>query len=510
MGSLSLSYPALSGDTIENQIFSIKSYLYQLTDQLNLADWSAQKVLEEIGTAVDFPEETAEGVETESKIQEYASIKSLIIKTADYAAANSEEFKLSLRSDYVAISDFGEYFETATVDIDGNSVGITQLYSYSAGIRNDMDDVNIHTQTYIKTGLLYYDGVVPVYGVGVGNVGTTVDANGEKVLDRNNLLGTYTADEIAFWYGGSKKAYINATSVYFPSATITGGSINIGNGTFSVSSSGAMTATSANIRGSITATTLDVSNAYIHGDISASNISGGTLNCDQIYIQGLNVTDSMISSLSCSKLYGSLMSSLFAASTIGANCLSGGSCGNYITFNNMYHGGGTLGSGLYVTSSSGNYAYITTSYSSPAFSASGGSGSGTTTIYNMIRAGIWWAQNEGSDIRVKHAVEDLDDRYSAFFDGLKPKRFIYDWDTSGSYRLGFIAQDVRKALESSGLTMQDFGALQVENEGEYTERYYLTKDGMIALNTMEIQKIKERVASLEAALFSLMGGKKGG
>ena len=58
--------------------------------------------------------------------------------------------------------------------------------------------------------------------------------------------------------------------------------------------------------------------------------------------------------------------------------------------------------------------------------------------------------------------------------------------------------------------MQDFGALQVENEGEYTERYYLTKDGMIALNTMEIQKIKERVASLEAALFSLMGGKKGG
>lgn len=172
MGSLSLSYPALSGDTIENQIFSIKSYLYQLTDQLNLADWSAQKVLEEIGTAVDFPEETAEGVETESKMQEYASIKSLIIKTADYAAANSEEFKLSLRSDYVAISDFGEYFETATVDINGNSVGITQLYSYSAGIRNDMDDVNIHTQTYIKTGLLYYDGVVPVYGVGVGNVGT--------------------------------------------------------------------------------------------------------------------------------------------------------------------------------------------------------------------------------------------------------------------------------------------------------------------------------------------------
>ena len=148
MGSLAISYPSLTGDTVENQIFSIKSYLYQLTDQLNLADWSAQKVLEDIEQAIDFePSGSGSEVETEQKLSEYASIKSLIIKTADYASANSEEFKLSLRSDYVAISDFGEYFETATVDINGNSVGINQLYSYTAGIRNDMDDVNINTST---------------------------------------------------------------------------------------------------------------------------------------------------------------------------------------------------------------------------------------------------------------------------------------------------------------------------------------------------------------------------
>ena len=497
MGSLAISYPSLTGDTVENQIFSIKSYLYQLTDQLNLADWSAQKVLEDIEQAIDFePSGSGSEVETEQKLSEYASIKSLIIKTADYASANSEEFKLSLRSDYVAISDFGEYFETATVDINGNSVGITQLYSYTAGIRNDMNDVNINSSTYIKTGLLYYDGVLPIYGVGVGDVATTVDANGETVLDRSNLLATFTASEIAFWSNGNKLAYITPTAVYFPAAHITGGSISIGS-RFSVNSSGTLTATNANISGSITATSLDVSNAYISGDISASNISGGTLDCDNIYIRGLNVTDAMIDSLSCSKLYGTLASGRFAASTIGANCLSGGSCGNYITFNNMYHGGGTLASGLYVASASGNYAQITTNLSSPAFRASGGSGSSVTPIYNMIRAGVWWAQNEGSDARIKHAIEEMDDRYDAFFDGLRPTRFIYDEDTSGKYRLGFIAQEVRSSLENAGLTMMDFGALQLENEGKYNERYYLSKDGMIALNTWEIQKLKARVAALE-------------
>jgi len=499
MGSLSISYPAIGGDATQ-QLYAVKSYLYQLTDQLNLADWSAYKILSDIGSAIDANESGEKDEETKGRLQEAAALKSLIIKTADYAAANSETFKFSLRSDFVAISDFGKYFEEAEVEIEGTAVGITQLYSYSSGIRSDMEDVNVGVNTYIKTGLLYYDDIVPVYGVGVGNLATTVTSGGEKVLDRTNLMATFTAEEIAFWSGGSKRAYITPSSVYFPSAVITGGSINIGGGNFQVSSTGQLTATGANITGAITATSLDISRAYISGTLSASMISGGVLNCDTIYIQGLDVTDSMISSLSCSKLTDTLSAARFAASTIGAGCLSGGTCSNYITLSYCNHSGGNLGSGLTIVGSAGYTAQFTNSYSHPALYASTSGGSVTCRLYYMGRAGTTWESENNSDIRIKHAVENLDSRYETFFDNLIPRRFIYDSDTAGLYRTGFVAQEVHGALEAAGLSLSDFGELTLENPGEWSERYYLEKRGMVALNTWEIQKLKERVAALEAAL----------
>ena len=39
------------------------------------------------------------------------NIRSLIIKTADYAVSNSEEFKKLIKSEYSAASDFGELAE---------------------------------------------------------------------------------------------------------------------------------------------------------------------------------------------------------------------------------------------------------------------------------------------------------------------------------------------------------------------------------------------------------------
>lgn len=491
MGSLSISYPAIGGDATQ-QMYAVKSYLYQLTDQLNLADWSAHKILSDIGSAIDASESSEKDEETKGRLQEAAALKSLIIKTADYAAANSETFKMSLRSDYVAVSDFGKYFEDAEVEIEGTAVGISQLYSYSSGIRSDMEDVNVGVNTYIKTGLLYYDDIVPVYGVGVGNLATTVTSGGEKILDRTNLMATFTAEEIAFWAGGNKRAYITPTSVYFPSAEISGGSINIGNGRFKVDSAGNLSATGASITGAITATSLDIRYANISGSLSADMISGGTLDCDTIYVQGLDVTDSMISSVSCDKLTDTLAAARFAASTIGAGCLSGGTCSNYLIFTDCNHRGGNLGTGL--TFASGD-AGITSS-PLPGLWAD----SYQCSIYSICRAGIWWDREVNSDARVKHAIEDLDAKYEALFDALRPCRFIYDSDTSGTYQVGYVAQEVRQALENAGLTMREFGALTVDNEDEWNERYHLSKMGMVPLHTMEIQKLKARVAKLEAAL----------
>ena len=45
MGSLNIAYPSAGGQSLEQQVAGLKSYLFALADQLNLADWSAGAVL---------------------------------------------------------------------------------------------------------------------------------------------------------------------------------------------------------------------------------------------------------------------------------------------------------------------------------------------------------------------------------------------------------------------------------------------------------------------------------
>ena len=216
MGSMKLAYPSIVGKTSGEQLESMRRYLCTLTDQLNLADWSAGAVLQEVSRAIDA--DSLPDAERKTQLGNFGQLKALIIKTADYAAANSEEFQTKLSGNYVAVSDFGKYWQEATMTIDGNEFGIRQLYDYAAGINNDFA---VNSQQYVKTGLLYYNGAVPVYGVGVGNIETTVTKDGETVVDQTkNELVTVTPGRVSFWQGGDEIAYLSAKKLHFPSGTL--------------------------------------------------------------------------------------------------------------------------------------------------------------------------------------------------------------------------------------------------------------------------------------------------
>lgn len=216
MGSMTLAYPSIAGKTSGEQLESMRRYLCTLTDQLNLADWSASAVLQEVSRAIDA--DSLPDAERKTQLGNFGQLKALIIKTADYAAANSESFKTQLSGNYVAVSDFGKYWQEATMTIDGNEFGIRQLYDYAAGINNDF---TVKSQQYVKTGLLYYNGAVPVYGVGVGNIETTVTKDGETVVDKTkNELVTVTPGKVTFWQGGDEIAYLSAKKLHFPSGTL--------------------------------------------------------------------------------------------------------------------------------------------------------------------------------------------------------------------------------------------------------------------------------------------------
>lgn len=216
MGSMKLAYPSIAGKTSGEQLESMRRYLRTLTDQLNLADWSAGAVLQEVSRAIDA--DSLPDAERKTQLGNFGQLKALIIKTADYAAANSEEFQTKLSGNYVAVSDFGKYWQEATMTIDGNEFGIRQLYDYAAGINNDF---TVKSQQYVKTGLLYYDEATPVYGVGVGNIETTVTKDGETVVDQTkNELVTVTPGRLSFWQSGSEVAYLTDKKLHFPSGTL--------------------------------------------------------------------------------------------------------------------------------------------------------------------------------------------------------------------------------------------------------------------------------------------------
>lgn len=137
-----------------------------------------------------------------------------------------------------------------------------------------------------------------------------------------------------------------------------------------------------------------------------------------------------------------------------------------------------------------------------------------------------------SDRNLKNSIQAPDDRYDNLFMKLIPRTFKYNDGRSGRTHVGFVSQDVEEAMTEVGLSSLEFAGFckdqkavqvlvkeQIEEydidteeikirevshmedqlvEGEYT--YSLRYEEFIALNTMMIQKLIQRVNELEAKL----------
>ena len=236
MGSLTLQYPPMGGGSVEGQVEGLRRYLISLTEQLNGADWSAQAVLREVSQAID--ESGMSDTQRQTVLGGWASLRSLILKTADYAARESESFRAVLEGKYVAVSTFGRYQEELKLTLEANETAISQVYDYAAEIEDTTNQLKgttdqlkgytagvnnkltVNSRQYVKTGLRYYNGVSPVYGVGVGNIETTV-SQGSTVLDRTrNELLTVTPGRLSFWQDGQEVAYLTDKKLHFPAGTL--------------------------------------------------------------------------------------------------------------------------------------------------------------------------------------------------------------------------------------------------------------------------------------------------
>ena len=122
-------------------------------------------------------------------------------------------------------------------------------------------------------------------------------------------------------------------------------------------------------------------------------------------------------------------------------------------------------------------------------------------VWRSIRA--YTASITTSDIREKNNIQSLSENYETFFDNLTPNTFKYNHADSGRVHLGYIAQEVEQALLKAGLSTMDFAGLCIGSDENKT--YGLRYEEFVALNTFEIQKLKQRVKELENTIKELKG-----
>lgn len=113
-----------------------------------------------------------------------------------------------------------------------------------------------------------------------------------------------------------------------------------------------------------------------------------------------------------------------------------------------------------------------------------------------------------SDANAKNSICDIALSYADVFDSLRPVTFKYNNGTSGRLHVGFIAQDVRKAIIDAGLSTDAFAGFVEYSASESNDERMLglRYDEFIALNTWQIQKLKARVAELETLVAKLQEG----
>lgn len=340
----------------------------------------------------------------------------------------------------------------------------------------------------------------------------------------------------------------NISATEIEGKTITGGSLFIGdkNNTYAeITSSGVLNCSGANITGTITGSAINGGSLYISGTpqydgygnyitpyasiingvltcnsanitgtISGSTITGGSLSIRGSFGQAQITSDGV---LSCSgaNITGNITGSTIKGSTIGADVIyihnevpdwvGNGSIGTVGYVQGYSDYGRTDGIGVICGS---NMCYATNA--GAAISAY--NESSKISVYNggvaiigsaiELKGTVYDASGtivHSSDKNIKHDINHDLEKYEKLYNDLMPCSYKYNNGTSNRDHTGFIAQEVKSAIEDNGLSTQDFAAY-VEHDNLSSDEFGkcgIRYGEFVALNTWQIQKLKKRVTFLE-------------
>lgn len=151
---IDIRLPNITGATEREQLIQVKSYLHQLAEQLQ---WALQNVDTSNNSVVAAPTARSLAPSIGNASGEinaqatFASIKSLIIKSAEIVDAYYEEINNKLVGLYVAQSDFGTYVEQTEAKFEATSKDITQTYTNIQTLESTVGGINTTVETLGET-----------------------------------------------------------------------------------------------------------------------------------------------------------------------------------------------------------------------------------------------------------------------------------------------------------------------------------------------------------------------
>lgn len=182
--SVNLRYPNISGFTEKEQLAQIKSYLYQLVDQLNYA-------LPSLGGSTQTYE--VQGTEVS-----YYELRSLIISTTGELRDQYEKLYQRLETDYTSKKDFNENAEAVSAELDR----LLELINTLDGLVENLKGEDVT----IKESITDLSGVVNALKNTLDSLSTKVDGIDKRIqsiIDFVKEAGTSGGWTYKKWNGGT-------------------------------------------------------------------------------------------------------------------------------------------------------------------------------------------------------------------------------------------------------------------------------------------------------------------
>lgn len=217
---MSIPLPRQITGSGQEQLRQIQSYLFRLSQELELALGTVDKQLLTLRDTAAQTERTVRAVsESQNPKAQFSSLKALIIKSADIVNAYYEEISRKLSGEYVAQSDYGTFRQETRQEIRENSQEITRAFSNMQVIEDTLAELNgavTQVNAWIKTGKLGEDqDSVPIYGV---EIGQQTEKDGIVAFQKFARL---LADRLSFFdRNGLEVSYIGEESMHITRAEV--------------------------------------------------------------------------------------------------------------------------------------------------------------------------------------------------------------------------------------------------------------------------------------------------